>query len=85
MENNDRKSRQFIFTQMTLEMALFNKYNTYGDFWDDFAARMKKETGECSEADMDWCKERLEWYIRRNNEPEKVDRRRRENRGKKEG
>lgn len=78
-------NRHTVFMQLTLENALFNKYNTHGEFWDAFEARMKQETGACSEADLEWCKEHLVWFLNRNAlEPEKVDRRRRENRGKKE-
>ena len=74
--------RHTVFMQLTLENALFNKYQTHGDFWDAFAARMKQEKGECTEEDLQWCKEHLVWFLNRNAvEPEKVDRRRRGNRG----
>ena len=69
-----------IFNGIVVELQLFGIYNTYQTFLGEFGRRMELETGECTEADKVWGEEHLDWFVKRNSQPEKKDRRRRENR-----
>lgn len=70
-EERDKK-RSDIYNLVLIQAQLMPfLYPTYGSFMDEFEKVMKEELGECSEDDMNWCVERLDWFVKRNAEPKR--------------
>lgn len=68
------EKRSFIYNTVLIEAQLMPiLFSTYGNFMDEFEKVMKAEVGECTEEDMNWCVEQLNWFVKRNSETQKKE------------